>query len=202
MNKYWLALMATAIAVPAMAYERQHESHEHGAATMRLVIEEDALQLQIETPAMNIVGFEHAPTSEAQHQAVHSAETLLGNPDNVVVLPAAAQCHVTMVSVENSLPDEAAGEHDAADHHHEGEHEHDDHDESVGDADHEEGHSDFDLGYAFECGNIDALKQLDVKLFSHFPLLEELEVQYIVPLESGSGQGVQHLSPTQPLFKF
>ena len=50
--------------------------------------------------------------------------------------------------------------------------------------------------------NTDALKQLDVKLFSHFPLLEELEVQYIVPLESGSGQGVQHLSPTQPLFKF
>lgn len=215
MNKYCLALMATTLAVPAMGYERQHGSHEHGAATVQLVIEDDVLQLQIETPAMNILGFEHAPNTAEQRSIVEQATALLNNPDNVVSLPAAAQCKMTLASIESSLSDhddehehEHEHEHDKADDHHDEEHHdhdedhHDDHDGEEHAHHDEAGHSDYDLDYQFKCGNIQALQQVDVKLFSHFPLLKELEVQYIVPVEAGFGQGVKHLTAAEPLFKF
>ncbi|RTE64520.1 DUF2796 domain-containing protein [Amphritea opalescens] len=227
MNKYCLALMATTLAVPAVGYERQHGSHEHGAATMQLVIEDDVLQLQIETPAMNILGFEHAPHTAEQRSIVEQATALLNNPENVVSLPAAAQCKMTLASIESSLSEQDdEHEHDKADDHDEDHHDHDeadhdeehhDHDEEGHDHDEEHhddhdgeehahhdeaGHSDYDLDYQFKCGNIQALQQVDVKLFSHFPLLKELEVQYIVPVEAGFDQGVKHLTAAEPLFKF
>ncbi|MDO6564327.1 DUF2796 domain-containing protein [Amphritea sp. 1_MG-2023] len=236
MNKYWLALLTTTLAVPAVGYERQHGSHVHGAATMQLVIEADVLQLQLETPAMNILGFEHAPSTAEQRKTVEQATTLLNNPENVVMLPAAAQCHLTQASIENSLADKDDEHHDHDEEHHDNDDEHHDHDEEHHDYDEEHhdhdeehhdhddehhdhdeehhdhdeehhdpdeaGHSEYDLSYQFKCDNISALQQVDVKLFSHFPRLEELEVQYIVPLETGFGQGVKHLSAAEPQFKF
>lgn len=179
MNKYWLALMTTALSFPALGYERQHGSHEHGVATMQLVIEGNTLQLKIETPAMNILGFEHKPKNTEQKNTIEQAESLLKNPDDVVLLPKAAKCQLTGIDIESSLS------------HNEHEHEHGD-----------SGHSDYQLSYQFECDNINALQQLEITLFRHFPLFEELEVQYIVPLETGFGQGVKHLTPSEPRFKF
>ena len=191
MTTYWVALMTTALTVPAFGYERQHSSHEHGVATMQLVIEGKTLQLKIETPAMNILGFEHEPNTAEQKNAIKQADALLKNSDNVVLLPKAAKCQLTKVNIESSL------------FHNEHEHEHEEGDSAHSDSHNEDsGHTDYDLDYQYECDNIKALQQLGITLFSHFPLFEELEVQYIVPLETGFGQGVKHLTPAESRFKF
>lgn len=198
MNKYGLVFIAAVLTAPALGYERQHNSHEHGVAAMQLVIEGDTLQLKIETPAMNILGFEHKPSTAEQKKTMAQAESLLKNPDNVVLLPKTARCQITEAKIISSL---SQNEHEY-EHEHEHEHVHDGESDYKGDHDEDSGHADYDLNYQFECDDINALQQINMTIFSHFPLFEELEVQYIVPLETGFGQGIKRVTPAESRFKF
>ena len=45
---------------------RQLESHEHGVSTLKIAIEGQNEQMELESPANDIVGFEHAPENNKQ----------------------------------------------------------------------------------------------------------------------------------------
>jgi hypothetical protein len=65
-------------------------AHQHGAASLQVSLEEDVLQIALEGPADNLLGFEHAPRNEAQRKMVERAEQQLKQPARVdVKLPAA-----------------------------------------------------------------------------------------------------------------
>ena len=53
--------------------------HTHGEATLRLVRQADTIQLTLTIPADALVGFEHAPKTEAQIAAVAAAKTSLSD---------------------------------------------------------------------------------------------------------------------------
>lgn len=177
------ALLPLAIA-QAQSHDHDHDhehgslgKHEHGVATLNVALEGNTLEIELQSPAMNIVGFEHAATSEADKQTVAAARAQLEKPLTLFSLPAAAGCSLDEQELKSPLFGDAHEEHD---------HDHD-HDEHAKGHDHE--HSDIDADYSFTCTTPDALQTLDLSAFyQQFPATQKINVQLIGP--SGQ-QGVE-----------
>lgn len=163
-------------------HEHSHDSlgaHEHGVASLNAALDGNLLELQLESPAMNLVGFEHAAKSDADKAKVASARKHLEQPQALFALPIEAKCALQESELESPLFGDA--EH--------AEHEHGD----------EHGHSDIDASYHFTCANAEALKTLELgSFFGTFPGTEKLEVQLIGP----SGQQGAELTPSNLRLSF
>jgi hypothetical protein len=140
--------------------------------------ENGTLNIELISPAMNIVGFEHAPSTPEQEEAIQSATKSLKDAERVFSLPAEAQCQLAKAEVETDIKDEHDEEQHEDEHEHEehddekhGAHEDDEHDEEV--------HSEFHVSYEFSCAKPDGLTHVDVNLFTLFAGTEELQVQLI-----------------------
>ncbi len=157
--------------------------HVHGAGALQLVLEGSNLNVELRLPAMDVVGFEHAPRTVKHQEAVKTAVALLKDSRKALELPAAAQCAAAPGKVESALLETRQDydhSHDKPAHDH---HEHSD----------EEVHADFEVAYRFDCRHPESLKSLKVTLFQHFPRLEKLEVQSVTPI----GPKSQQLVPGQ-----
>lgn len=146
---------------------REHGAHEHGSATLNIAIEENSLHIELESPAMNIVGFEHAPGNEKQTKAVTQAAAALKDAHKQFVLPAAAQCTLTEAHIESPLI------------------KHEQHK-----AEKAETHSEFHASYIFACENISELNNINVRLFETFKGMDDIDVQLI----STQGQTTKELT--------
>ncbi|PTS85992.1 DUF2796 domain-containing protein [Pseudomonas sp. HMWF032] len=198
MRRLLLALPFALLPLAALAAEHSHEhdhgrahaehgsldAHEHGAAQLNVVLDGKALELQLESPAMNLVGFEHAAKSAADKAKVAAARSQLEQPQALFGL-AAGDCSVNKQELESPLFTE---------HGHE-EHKHDDHHEHAKDSE----HSDIHVHYSLDCQKPEALKQLNLgELFKRFPATEKIQVQLIGP----NGQQGLELTPAQPTLSF
>lgn len=128
-----------------------HHAHEHGVATLNVAVEGQRLSIEFDSPAVNVVGFEHAPRSEAERAAAKQAEGLLRDADKAFELTGAAQCH----AIESKL---------SAPEWHEG------HD-----------HADYEASYEFTCLEPAALTQLIVRFLGDLVPGTKLRVQLITP---------------------
>jgi hypothetical protein len=168
---------------------RHHQAHEHGVGQLNIAIEQHQLHLELESPAMNIVGFEHKPRNEKQHKAVEQAVARLREGEKLFLTSHEAGCSLQQAQVDTSLLE---GDDE---HHHDGGHdEHHQHDAHHEEEHGEEAHADFTASYRFECHKPEALKSITVKLFAAFPATEELEVQLL----SGQGQSATELTSSNP----
>ena len=160
------------------------EPHVHGAGTLQLVLEGGSLNAELRLPAMDVVGFEHAPREPKHKDAVKKAVAMLKDSRQVLALPDDAQCTAAPGAVESELLE---GERHAADH------KHDQHDQHETGHDHADGeaHADFEVVYRFDCRRPEALKQ--ILLFQQLPKLERLDVEMATP----AGQRGQRLVPGQ-----
>lgn len=160
------------------AHEHDHDhdslgAHEHGVAQLNAVLDGQTLELELVSPAMNLVGFEHAAKSDADKAKVASARALLEKPQELFSL-AAGDCSVDKQELESPL-------FEATKHAHDGD------------------HSDIHAHYQLDCKQAGALKQLDLgKLFKHFPATEKIQVQLIGP----NGQQGVELTPDKPTLSF
>ena len=185
-----LALLPLTIAQAAShEHDHAHEEHgslgkhEHGVASLNVALDGQTLEIQLQSPAMNLVGFEHEAKSDADKAKVTAARQHLEQPQALFALPAEAQCAVEENEVKSPL---------FAEHEHEHEHEHHDH----GD---EPGHSDIEASYRFVCANAGALQTLELgSFFGTFPATEKLDVQLIGP----SGQQGAELTPSNSRLSF
>lgn len=148
---------------------RQHDAHEHGHATLNLVQEGNTVQLLLESPAANILGFEHSPTNEEEQQSLDKAVSVLKQGEKMFTFPAMAKCEQKEVSLESELT-----EHET---HHEGESHHEGEEESHHDE--AEGHSEFEVTYQFSCATPAELNTIKVMVFEHFPLTDEIDAQIV-----------------------
>ncbi len=160
---------------------RQLESHVHGAATMNVAVEGKRLYMEIASPAIDIVGFEHQPRTTEQRAAIERAIATLEEGRELFALPGAAGCRLMAATAATELIE--AGEDAHHHHHHHGEKE-------------AEVHSDFKATYRFECDRPQRLTQVGTKLFSSFPSLTEIDVQIL----TDSGQTAVELTPASPNF--
>jgi hypothetical protein len=177
-----LALLPAGIALADEAEHREHGPHEHGVAELNVALDGNELWIELSSPAVNIVGFEHAPGSAEQKAAVHDATETLKDGARVFGISADASCLLAEAKVTTDIEHPGNEHHDDAD-------EHGEEDEHAGEA-----HSEFQASYRFDCATPDALKQLEVHLFELFPGTEEIEAQVI----SGAGQTGAELTAAAP----
>jgi hypothetical protein len=181
---------------------RQHGAHVHGIAALNLALEGEELHIELHSPAANIVGFEHAPSSEADHAALDKAVATLKDGARLFRFNAEAGCRMETADVTSSLLDEEHGEHAGE---HKGDHDHEKEDDH-GHQEHEheghehegETHSDIKAAYHFECDQPGKLTRLTVELFEAFPGTERLNVQYVIE----SNQGAEKLTPADHVIDF
>ncbi len=176
---------------------RQHGAHVHGIAALNLALEGREVHIELDSPAANIVGFEHAPSSEADHAALDKAVATLKDGDRLFRFNDDSGCRMERANVTTALLEEEHDEHAEG---HSGDHDHqekDGHDHEVQEHDGET-HSDIEAAYHFECDQPGKLTQLSVELFEVFPGTEKLRVQYVIE----SKQGAAELTATDHVVKF
>lgn len=180
------ALLPLAIAQASDHDHDEHgslDSHAHGVAQLNVVLDGQALELELESPAMNLVGFEHAAESDADKAKVAATRSQLQDPQALFGL-GAGDCSLSKTELESPLFEYEK---------HEGEHEdHHDHDK-------DSGHSEIHSHYQLDCKKPGELKQLNLsELFKRFPATTKIQVQLIGP----NGQQGVELTPEQPSLSF
>ena len=156
---------------------RQHDSHVHGIAALNLVLEGQKIYVEIDSPAANIVGFEHAPSSDADRLVLDKAVATLKDGDRLFRFNDAAGCRMETVSVASTLLDEGHDDHASQHTSDRGQEKKDEHDFE----EHErEAHSNIVAVYQFECSAPRKIQDVNVEFFDAFPLMEKLELQYII----------------------
>lgn len=170
-----LALLPSFVAADDHADSHSHTSlgaHEHGVAELNVVLDGTTLEIELHSPAMNLLGFEHPPTSEDDHRRIAVARQQLEQADTLFGLTAAADCRLGSSHLESPLFNQHA---------------------------HDEHHSDIQAHYHYTCDTPDALSRLDlVGLFRAFPGTEKIQLRFIGP----NGQNGANLRPGQTAFTF
>jgi len=156
---------------------RSADSHTHGDAELAIVLEGDVVTVELDTPLYNLVGFEHAPETEAHKTIANHAESRLGQGGELFTFNARANC-----KIKTNRQDLHLFEHDSD---HEDEHDpHDDHEESDDTHEHsddKETHKDVRLQYEFHCKQPSSLISMSVNLFEFFAELSEVDATYLGP---------------------
>ncbi|WP_409321588.1 DUF2796 domain-containing protein [Pseudomonas monteilii] len=166
------ALLPLAVAHAHDDHDHDHAhgtlgAHEHGVAKLNAVLDGNTLELELDSPAMNLVGFEHAASSDADKAKVAAVRQQLEQPLKLFGLSAAAGCKEDQQELESPLFGDAPKADDDGD----------------GD-EHEHGHQHSDIGahYQLTCANPDKLAQVDLgPLFKAFPGTQKINVQLIGP---------------------
>ena len=197
LNPTILAIVIAAATSGAIAEEtHHHEAHVHGEAELQIVLEGQALQIQLKSPAANLVGFEHAPRNDEQKDKVKDAQAAL-NDAGALFSFTNADC--TLSSQESDFGDLVEESHD--DHHDEDDHDshhEDEHDSHHDDDEHDESHTEITSTYRFECDDAENLTGLSTTLTSRFEGMETVNVQWIV----SSRQGAAELSKSKTELTF
>jgi len=130
---------------------RDHDPHEHGHGALDIVLEGEELVAELRIPAVNVVGFEHAPRDDAELETVRNAIARFSDAAAVLVPSADAECEIEGVEAEiagtdhdgswkvdahGELEEEHEGEDHDAEAHGKHEHEEEEH-EGEGHAKHE-----------------------------------------------------------------
>lgn len=102
LKRPWLLLSF----VVAGAVQAQQHAHQHGIATATLVIDQQLIEWQMEIPADQVVGFEHAPANP-QQQAQQDAQIQKLEPHSWLVWPASANCQLKNASFAAEQGDSA-----------------------------------------------------------------------------------------------
>src|ERR1700738_2553056 len=55
----------------------QHHAHEHGKVTLNVAIDASTFLVELDAPAVSVVGFEPAPRTEGERAAAHQASQLI-----------------------------------------------------------------------------------------------------------------------------
>ena len=166
-------------------------SHVHGLAGLNIAMEGKTLEIQLISPAMNLLGFEHKASSKEERAAVEHGESQLHNHEALFLL-SNEQCVHTMTTVDVSdlieRTESSASDQDEHDGHDESEH--DGHDEDESEHHHKnhaeaDKHSDVTATYQYRCENTTSLSSITVNVFDSFSGIHNLDVMWI----STSNQG-------------
>jgi hypothetical protein len=182
------AISMLAIAARAEDEHRELGPHVHGHGTLNIAIEDKRVSMELEVPGMDIVGFEHAPSTVDQKAAVEKATARLEKPLGVFSLPPDAGCTVA----EAKVSVEAEHHHDGDDDDHDADHkdgakEDDGHDEHAG-------HNQFHVNYALDCTNPNELTTINFDYFTLFAGAHDLTVNVV----TAKGQSKYEVSRDKP----
>ncbi|HZG21459.1 MAG TPA: DUF2796 domain-containing protein [Herbaspirillum sp.] len=173
-------LLLSLASLPAQAADDAHEhhgnhpAHVHGVGKLDVALEGNTLTLHLDTPLINVVGFEHAATSGRDKDTVRAAARVLRAPDRLFVTDVAAQCKPAEIQLESAaLAPALLGEKTPA----------------TAQAAPSDGHADLDADFTLVCASPGALTAIDVSgLFAAFPGFQRIDVQLATPKKQGAAQ--------------
>ena len=171
--------LASALAFPALAHDDHgHDhghslgAHVHGEAMMQLGIEGYRAELILDTPAVNIIGFERPPRSEEEEAALESAVVHFRNEPLLEPGQEAERCQVENAQVQSALLHENG---EAPD----------------------DGHAGFSVTQQLTCTASLAEGEIRAVVLDTYPDIERLRLEWV----SDDGQGASELTPAQPVFQ-
>ena len=146
-------LFALLIAAPALAAP----AHQHGVAALDVGVEPSRVTLELDTPLDNLLGFEHAPRSDAERERAAAVVKQLRAGDSLFRIDSAAGCtlgKVTLVSpvlgLGGAVPDK-------------------------------DGHADLQGRFEFSCKAGNKAGFVEVGLFDAFASLKRIDLQVVTP---------------------
>ena len=157
--------------VSTIAKAETQEAHVHGLATLTLALENDVLEIQFESPAANLIGFEHNARSPEEKQAVKQTETILKSPKRLFSF-VGTNCKPTETTVD--VTGVMGSKHDHHEHHNHSK----GHDDSS--------HSEITANYRLSCKGAEKLNSIAIALFNQFPGIEKIKVSWVAKNRQGS----------------
>ncbi len=175
-----LAAAVFVLTLPAVADETGHRQlgpHVHGQGTLDIAIEGKKIAMELVVPGMDIVGFEHVPTTDAQKAEVEKGKAKLTDVLSVFKLPASAKCKADSANVENRKETHHPGEKD-------------DDDDKPGAPEHAEFHA----TYAITCEAPESVTGLETSYFTSFSGAQLLNVN----IATSKGQTQAQMTRDKP----
>ena len=186
-----VVLMGVVPSIYAEKNETNLDAHVHGLSKLTIASEGEDLNIQLTSPAMNIVGFEYKAVSKKDIEAIKNAESILNQPE-VLFLFSDNGCKPINIGVDISglIEEDDHGQHDNKQHHHK---DHDDHKDHENDKhedhykhDKHEGHSEIVANYSYRCKDIAKLSSIQVSLFEAFSGIHKIHTMWLTPSKQGS----------------
>jgi hypothetical protein len=163
---------------PAAEGGRQLGAHVHGQGKLNIAVEAGRLEIELEAPAADIVGFEHAARTKQQRASIAKARAALLKPLALFRMPAAAGCRVVSAKVKHEVEGDAHGHAHGKDHEHGAKRP--DSSQTKGDAD-RASHAEFHAEYRLACKAPAALATIEFEYFKTFGGAQALEVNLVSP---------------------
>ena len=212
-NVFFITLLAVFPFANAEQASKSLEAHVHGLSELTVAMDAKSLEIQLVSPAMNLVGFEHKASSKKDIEAVNQAESLLRQYDSLFSIAGADCKHLStsidsddLLVVENHHDDhddhddhDKHEDHDDHDKHgdhddHEKHNDHDDHDkhddhhahDHHNENDHKESHSEMVASYSYSCNDSSKLSSIKISLFESLPGIETINAIWVMPSNQGS----------------
>ena len=184
MKRYFLGFLCFGFAAAPVAVFA-HGPHVHGVGELHLVIENDNFGIELHGPLDNLLGFEHAPRTDAQRRAVKQMVAKLNNPAALFKLPPGAACKAGATQIDSPLTNAPAAPPKAGT-------------SPPKDAKSDDDHADLTADFEFTCGHIENLKSIEVDVFDVFPGTRTLKAEIVGP----HGQSAKTLSPDDRSLEF
>ena len=176
------------LGVMPLAGAHQPGTHVHGLATLEVAVDGAAVQISLDSPLDNLLGFERAPRNEKERQAVSAMALKLHQAATLFVFTPAAQCRLESAELESAvlapgLLASAAGSGKGSD---------------TAKADSADVHAELAATWHFQCAVPQALQGVEVRLFQQFSGLKRIDAAVVGP----KGQSSAKLSPKSPRLKW
>jgi len=168
-----------------LASDAQH-AHTHGVANLTVAFDSGRMEVQLESPALALLGFEHEPKTQQHTKTIETTKALLGKPEKVLSIKgidcSISSSHLTVIGPVGTPLIEEEGQTN-------------NNDSALlskqtpkpapEDTLHDDVHSEISVTYQFDCDAEKTPKTITVLLFEHFPLLNEIDVQWITQTQQG-----------------
>ena len=179
-----ISLVIFCMSTQSFAESNGHESHQahvHGEAEMTMILQNNELLINFESPSANIVGFEHQPETDEQKNAINAALLDLQDPTNWLQFDGSS-CNLLSSTADTNLNSDHADE-EHSDH---ADEEHSDHADEEHSDHADETHTEFTAEYHYACEGSDNLESVIISLQSNYPSIEHIIVQWIVNGKQGA----------------
>lgn len=135
-------------------------AHVHGEAKLEIIVDGNELAIRFESPLDGLLGFERAPRSATEKQAVQTMKAKLEDVARLFPLSPEAGCTAQAPRIESPVfADKAAA-----------------------------GHLDLDADYRWQCAKPAALRAVETRLFAEFPRLKRIKLDFVGPAGQKSGR--------------
>jgi hypothetical protein len=137
------------------------KAHTHGVSKIELMISDETIRINLESPANNIVGFEHVASNMEEKNHLKRAHSILSTPASIFSFHGTHCKPISSSVIINGLTKEA-NEH---------------HPHST--------HKEITAKYQFECESSKNLTYIKTQLFNKFSNISEINVTWITDTKQG-----------------